>query len=53
MSAAAAPLVVGGLLLAGGRGRRFGSGKRAALLPDGTTFRRIFTFPDGEEDHAA
>jgi molybdenum cofactor cytidylyltransferase len=29
------PPVVGGLLLAGGRGRRFGSDKRAALLPDG------------------
>jgi molybdenum cofactor cytidylyltransferase len=32
-----APPVVGGLLLAGGRGRRFGSDKRAALLPDGVT----------------
>ncbi len=37
MSGAAAPAVVGGLLLAAGRGRRFGSDKRAALLPDGTT----------------
>ncbi len=36
MSGRARP-VVGGLLLAGGRGRRFGSDKRAALLPDGTT----------------
>ncbi len=37
MSADVARSVVGGLLLAGGRGRRFGSDKRAALLPDGTT----------------
>ena len=36
MSATACP-VVGGLLLAAGRGRRFGSDKRAARMPDGTT----------------
>ncbi|MBK6279645.1 MAG: nucleotidyltransferase family protein [Gammaproteobacteria bacterium] len=64
MSAAAAPLVVGGLLLAGGRGRRFGSDKRAALLPDGTTMlaRSLgllraccdeCVLVIGEEDHAA
>ncbi len=28
---------VGGIVLAAGRGRRFGSDKRAALLPDGTS----------------
>jgi molybdenum cofactor cytidylyltransferase len=37
MNDAAARPVVGGLLLAGGRGRRYGSDKRAALLPGGAT----------------
>jgi molybdenum cofactor cytidylyltransferase len=37
MNGGAARPVVGGLLLAAGRGRRFGSDKRAALLPDGTS----------------